>query len=82
MGRVVLGFARGLRCGVFGDRGVQHGVELGDVGDLGVALLRDDEDAWGLVEIDALAEGVVGTNLSGEEAVGVDDERALRGRAD
>ena len=59
--------------GVFSDGGVEHGVELGDVGDLGVALLRDDEDGRGLVQIDALAKGLVGADLSGEEAVGVDD---------
>ena len=63
-----------FRCRVFGDRGVEHGVELGYIFYLGVALLRDDEDAWSLVEVDAFAEGLVSANLCCEEAVGVDDE--------
>ena len=70
------GLGRGLGCGVFGDRGVEHRVELGDVGHLGVALLGDDEDGRGLGEADALAKGVVGADLGGKEAVGVDDHRA------
>jgi hypothetical protein len=62
------------RCWIFGDGRVEHCVELGDITDQGVALLGDDEDGRGLGEADALAEGVVGANLSSEEAVGVDDE--------
>jgi len=64
----------GRRGAGFGDGGIEHLVELGDVADLGVALLRDDEDGRGLGEADALAEGEVGVDLSGEEAVGIDDE--------
>ena len=59
---------------IFGDGGVEHRVELSDVADLGVALLGDDEDGRSLGESDALAEGLVGANLGGEQAVGVDDE--------
>src|ERR1700734_2050170 len=68
-----LWFGSGLWAGVVGDGGVEHRVELGDVGDLGVALLRDDEDARRLVEIDALTKGLIGADLRGKEAVGVDD---------
>jgi hypothetical protein len=73
-----------LRCGglwfdgsgrwIFGDCGVEHGVELGDVADLGISLLGDDEDGRGLGEADALAQSLVGMYLGGEEAVRINDE--------
>jgi hypothetical protein len=65
---------RCLRGWVVGNSRVKHGVELADVRDFGVALLSDDEDAWSLVQIDALAEGLVSPHLGSEETVGVDDE--------
>jgi hypothetical protein len=64
----------GRRRGIFGDCGVQHCIKLSDIIHLGIALLRDDEDARSLGKADSFAQGVVGMNLGGEEAAGVNDE--------
>ncbi len=71
---VVFDFAAGGWRGVFGNCSVQHRVELGDVTHLCIALLSDDEDTRCLGKADALAQGIVGTDLGGKEAVGIDDE--------
>jgi hypothetical protein len=65
----------GGRCGIFCDCGVEHGVELSDIIDFDEALVGDDEDGRGLGETDALAQGLIGVYLGGEETVRVDDER-------
>lgn len=62
----------GLRQGL-----VDGGVELRHVRDLGPAGGRQDEDAGGVFEADALAQAEVCLDFGGEEAVGVHDEGHL-----
>lgn len=63
--------------GGFCEGSVDGLIELSDVGDLGPAVWRDDEDGRGVAEADAHAKSVVGVDLFGELAGGIDDEGHL-----
>lgn len=65
----------GVGAGRLRERGVDGLVELRGVGDLDPLFGGDDEDGRGLGETDAIAEGLVGEDLAGELAGGIDDKR-------
>ncbi len=69
-----LGFERLLRRRGFEQQRVDGLVEVVRIGDLNPLLRGDDEDGGGLGEADLYAEVVVGLDLGGKLAGGVDDE--------